>query len=51
MHNLPHLLLSFQKRSRVQGASRAGVEPLRLDELREERVHGSIAEFLQIRQL
>lgn len=51
MHNLAHLLLSFQKRSRVQGASRACVEPLRLDELREERVHGSVAELLQICEL
>ena len=51
MHNLAHLLLSFQKRSRVQGASRACVEPLRFDELREERVHGSVAELLQICEL
>ncbi|KOX70812.1 hypothetical protein WN51_02236 [Melipona quadrifasciata] len=38
------------ERSGVQGAAGTGVEPLRVDELREERVHGGVAEFLQIRE-
>lgn len=34
----------------MQGIDGTGAEPLRLDELREERVYGSVAEFLQIRE-
>ncbi|KAK1136146.1 hypothetical protein K0M31_000713 [Melipona bicolor] len=47
---LTHDLCEFQERSGVQGAAGTGAEPLRVDELREERVHGGVAEFLQIRE-